>query len=288
MVSVAGAVATALAVALLVHYLLMNRKVRRERPAFSGAWLRDSSLDVTLAQFWLTSVGVGLGTYLVVIAITALPVVSLMPAVVVATLPKAYFARKRAQRLEEVQRAWPDGLRDLLSTVRSGASLPTAIEALASFGPLPLRTAFHGFEIYSRSLGVVPALEMIKSDLADPTSDRVIEVLILAYERGGAVVPEILSDLAEATTRDLWTLEEIRTEALEQKINSRVVFVLPWLVLVAMTARSGPFREFYSSSAGVLVAVIGGVMSLGGVVIATKLGSQPGEARVFVNTSGAK
>jgi tight adherence protein B len=129
---------------------------------------------------------------------------------------------------------------------------------------------------------------MIKADLADPTSDRVIEVLILAYERGGSVVPEILSDLAEATTRDLWTLEEIQTDALEQKINSRVVFVLPWLVLVALTARSGPFREFYASSAGVVVALIGAVMSLVGVVIASKLGRQPTETRVFVNPRGAE
>jgi tight adherence protein B len=187
-----------------------------------------------------------------------------------------------------VQRAWPDGLRDLLASVRSGSSLPTAIEDLASYGPVPLRDAFQGFLIYSRSLGVVPALEMVKSDLADPTSDRVIEVLILAYERGGAVVPEILSDLAEATTKDLWTLEEIRTDALEQKINSRIVFVLPWLVLVAMTTRSGAFREFYASSLGVAVAVIGGVMSLLGVVVASKLGSHSAEPRVFVSARGGE
>ena len=212
----------------------------RPKPKRAG-WLKESGLDITPGQFWLASLGAGFGTYAVVFALTSLPIVSLMPSVVVATLPKAYFSRKRAQRLDDVQRAWPDGLRDLLASVRSGASLPTAIEGLASFGPAPLQVAFQGFPVYSHSLGVVPALEMIKSDLADPTSDRVIEVLILAYERGGTVVPEILSDLADATTKDLWTLEEIRTDALEQKINSRIVFILPWLVLVAMTARAGPF-----------------------------------------------
>ncbi len=253
-----------------------------------ASWLKESGLDVTPGQFWLASLGAGLGTYAVVFALTSLPIVSLMPAVVVSTLPKAYFSRKRSQRLDDVQRAWPDGLRDLLASVRSGASLPTAIEGLASYGPVPLRDAFRGFPVYSHSLGVVPALEMIKSDLADPTSDRVIEVLILAYERGGAVVPEILSDLADATTKDLWTLEEIRTDALEQKINSRIVFILPWLVLVAMTARAGPFREFYASQIGVLVAVIGGVMSLVGVVVASKLGAQPAEPRVFVSARGGE
>jgi tight adherence protein B len=162
------------------------------------------------------------------------------------------------------------------------------IEDLASFGPAPLREAFQGFPVYSRSLGVVPALEMIKSDLADPTSDRVIEVLILAYDRGGAVVPEILSDLAETTTKDLWALEEIRTDALEQKINSRVVFVLPWLVLVAMTARSGAFREFYGTPLGVAVVMVGGLMSLVGVAMASRLASHVAEPRVFVKVRGAE
>jgi tight adherence protein B len=288
LVTLAAAVATSVAVALIVRWVVVGIRYRNRRRPSKAGWLKQSGLDVTPGQFWLASLGAGLGTYAVVYALTSLPVVSLMPSVVVATLPKAYFSRKRAQRLDDVQRAWPDGLRDLLASVRSGASLPTAIEGLASFGPVSLRDAFQGFSVYSHSLGVVPALEMIKSDLADPTSDRVIEVLILAYERGGMVVPEILSDLADATTKDLWTLEEIRTDALEQKINSRIVFILPWLVLVAMTARAGPFREFYSSPIGVLVAAIGGVMSVVGVVIASRLGAQPEEPRVFASAGGGE
>lgn len=288
MVTVIAAAATSVAVAFVARWVLTGVKDRSRPRTRKAVWLKESGVDVTPGQFWLASLGAGLGTYSVVFALTSLPIVSLMPSLVVATLPKAYFSRKRAQRRDDVQRAWPDGLRDLLASVRSGASLPTAIEGLASFGPAPLRVAFQGFPVYSHSLGVVPALEMVKSDLSDPTSDRVIEVLILAYERGGAVVPEILADLADATTKDLWTLEEIRTDALEQKINSRIVFVLPWLVLVAMTARAGPFREFYASPMGVFVAAVGGVMSVVGVVIATKLGAQPTEPRVFVSAWGGE
>lgn len=278
MVSVLASAATAAAMGL-VTYLLLARQ-HTKRGSRKGA-TTVPGLDVTPVQFWATVVAAGVITYLVVFALTGLVAVSLVPAVVVATMPKAYFARKRGQRLARVQESWPDGLRDLLSSVRSGASLPSAVENLALFGPEPLREAFQGFDVYSRSLGVVPALEMVKDDIADPTADRIIEVLILAYERGGSVVPEILEDLAEATTRDLWTLEQVRTEALEQKINSRVVFVLPWIVLVAMTARSGAFREFYSSPPGLLVVAIGGVMSLIGVAVASRLGARPGETRVF-------
>lgn len=284
MVIFLAAASTAAAAALVVRAIRSGYRRRQSSTRVEAPWQSQAGLDVTPTQFWLASIGAGLLTYILVYAVTSLPIVSAMPALVVATVPRAYFGRKRGRRLAEVQEAWPDGLRDLISSVRSGASLPSAIENLAAFGPAPLRSAFQGFTVYSRSLGVVPALEMVKSDLADPTSDRVIEVLILAYERGGAVVPEILSDLAEATTRDIWTLEQIRTEALEQKINARVVFVLPWFVLIAMTAKPGAFREFYSTSAGLTVAVIGGVMSLLGIVIASRLGSQPAEPRVF--TSG--
>jgi hypothetical protein len=54
---------------------------------------------------------------------------------------------------------------------------------------------------------------------------------------------------------------------------------------VAMTARSGAFRDFYSSPVGLLVVAIGGVMSLLGVAIASRLGSQPAEPRVFAGGS---
>jgi tight adherence protein B len=254
-----------------------RRAKTRRRPQ---GWM--VGLDVTPRQFWVASVGAGLATYLLVFAVTSLPLVSLMPSIVVASLPRAYFARQRALRLHAVQAAWPDGIRDVIAAIRSGASLPAAVESLATFGPPPLRDALQGFPVYARSLGFVAALEMVKSDLADPTSDRVIEVLILGYERGGNVIPVILADLAEAATRDIWTMEEIRSEALEQKINSRVVFVLPWLVLVAITARPGPFREFYSSPAGLVVVLIGAVLSLVGMVIAARMGKQPPEPRVFV------
>lgn len=273
-------VATALAVGGLSFLVLSARRsaARSATPRRVGP---VHGLDVTPVQFWLTVAVVAAATYISVYALTGLFVVSVVPALVVASLPKTYFIRKRASRLAAVQESWPDGLRDLLSSIRSGASLATAVENLAAFGPAPIRESFTGFGVYARSLGVVPALEMVKEDLADPTSDRVIEVLILAHERGGSVVPEILSDLAEATMRDLWAMDQVRTEALEQKINSRVVFVLPWLVLVAMTAQSDAFRAFYSTPVGIGVALAGGVMSLIGILIASRLGAQAAEPRVF-------
>ena len=279
MVRIAAPLFTAVAVGAIAAAVLETARRRPEgrRPRREFV----PGLDVTPMQFWSAVIAAGVLTFALIYGLTGLVVVSAVPAFVVAALPRAYFARKRAIRRAAVQEAWPDGLRDILTSIRSGASLARAVENMALFGPAPLRDAFQGFGIYARSLGVVPALEMIKDDLADPSSDRILEVLILAHERGGSAVPVILSDLAEAATRDVWTSEQVRTEALEQKINSRVVFVLPWMVLVAITARPGPFREFYATNAGIAVVAVGGVLSLLGLVIASKLGAQPDEPRVF-------
>ncbi len=256
---------------------------RRARPAVSAqqTWLIQAGVDLTPRQFWTTSVGAGALAFVVFVAVTGVPLVALMPALVVAVLPRAYFARRRLQRLAEVQQAWPDAIRDLVASIASGMSLPKAVEALTRSGPPAIREAFAAYPLLARTLGVVPALEVIKEELADPTSDRIIEVLILAYERGGAIVIRILQDLGEATTRDLWALEEIRTEALEQKINARAVFALPWFVLVALTARAGMFREFYQSPGGALVILIGAAMSLVGIAVVRRLSRDPDEPRVM-------
>ena len=199
---------------------------------------------------------------------SGIPIIATIPAIGVAMLPRAYFARHRGRRLSEVQESWPDGLRDLTASISSGMSLPRAVEVLAQKGPEPLRRAFGRYGLLARTIGVVPALETVKEELGDPTSDRVIEV-------------EILTDLAEATTRDLWTLEDIRTAAIEQKINSRVVFVLPWFVLIALTAMTPAYREFYASAAGFVVVLLGAVLSGFGILFVSLLSKEPQETRVL-------
>jgi tight adherence protein B len=265
--------------------VLPERKVRqprvRRRDANARVWLQQAGVGVTPQQFAFASIGAGLIALLVLTSLTGSVFVALVPAVTVALLPRAYFGHRRATRMRAVLAAWPDGLRDLLASISAGRSLTQAVNALATGGPPTLRDAFARFPEMSRVLGTGPALEVVKEELADPTSDRVLEVLILAHERGGGIVRQILEDLVDATTKDLKLLDELETEGLEMRINARAVVVLPWLVLVALTARPGAFREFYRSGAGATTLLLAAGLSTIGVVVLGRLGRQPAEARVF-------
>lgn len=273
-VTVAGALA-------LAFGLMPQRSRPVGSPDRRRQWLAQAGVLATPAQFWVTSLVAAAITLVAVSFITGSWVVGVVPAVLMGMLPRLYFGAERRKRLAEVRLAWPDGLRDLVASISAGRSLSRAIEDLAVAGPLPLREAFAAYPFLSRSLGVVPALETIRDEMADPTTDRVIEVMIVAHQRGGSIVPEILRDLAEATARDTWAAEEIDTAALEHKINARAVFVLPWLVLIAMTARAGPFRDFYGTRAGLIVIIVGGILSLTGSFVVSRLGRMPDEPRVL-------
>jgi tight adherence protein B len=256
---------------------------RRARPAASTqrVWLQQAGVGLSPARFWLGSAGAGVFALLALVTITGSCFVALVPAVAVALMPRTFFARRRRTRLRAVQQVWPDGLRDLVASIASGRSLTQAVNELAAHGPAPLRDAFARFPDLARTLGTGSALAVVQEQLADPTSDRVIEVLLVAHNRGGAVVRSILEDLVDATTRDLKLLDELETEGLETRINARVVVLLPWLVLVALTARPGPFRAFYRSPGGAVTLALAGVLTLVGVVVLGRLGREQSEPRVF-------
>ena len=286
--SILAACAVGLSCALLAGSLMgtlpnlrFPSKMFAPRRAHNRLWLQQAGAGLTPTRFWAGSAAAGLFALIVLVALTGSIFVALVPSVAVALFPRGYFARRRRLRMREVQTAWPDGLRDVVASISAGRSLTQAVNSLAATGPLALREAFVRFPELARVLGTGPALELVKEELADPTSDRVLEVLLLAHERGGPIVRSILEDLVDATTRDLKLLDALETEGLEMRINARAVVVLPWFVLVALTARPGPFRDFYRSSGGFATLVVAACLTAVGMFLLGRLGRDEDEERVF-------
>jgi tight adherence protein B len=284
--SLAVGVVTYLAAGLLTGYTqALGRRAHGRRRARAGrqAWLLQAGTELSAGQFVGGSLAAAAAAFVLVALVTGDPIVAVVPAAAVGFLPRAWFGYRRVKRLAELQQAWPDGLRHVIGAIQSGMSLNQSIASLASSGPEPLRLAFDRFALRARMLGVPAALELIKEQLADPTSDRVIEVLLLAHERGGRIVTAVLQDLADATAKDLKTAEEIASDRLEPKINGWAVFALPWVVLVALCATPGPIRRFYATPAGAVVIAVAAAMSIAGLLIVRRLSRDPAEERVFVD-----
>lgn len=244
-------------------------------------WLRQAGLDVTPSQYGFGVFLLGAAAFAVTTAITTTPSVAIAPALAAAGIPHMYFGKRRNKNLTGTAKAWPDAIRELVASLDSNASLHGALVELASNGPEDLRPAFERFPLHAAAAGTVPALEAVRERLGDPTSDRVIEVLILAHERGGGIVTDILRDLAISTTDDVQLQEDIHTAQLEQKINGRAVFVIPWLLLILLVLTNDNFRSFYASGWGYFVVIVGAILSVVGMVLLNYLSRERPEPRVF-------
>ncbi len=278
-----GGVSVYLAMALFLGVAPHLQSTGAVRPQVSKRqlWLVQAGSELTPRQFWSGSVAVGVAAFLLLWLVTQSVVIALVPALVVGLGPRAYFTRERRRRIAEIQQAWPDGIRDVLAHVSSGATLARAVEGLATEGPEALRSAFSRFPLQARMFGVVPALEIVKEELADPTSDKVLEIFILAHEYGGDLVQDVLRDLVAAITDDLRTIEEIQTAGLEQRIEGLLVVLVPWGVLVFLATVPPDYRAFYRTGAGQLVVVIGAVWSAVGVIVMRLMSRDRGESRVL-------
>ncbi|MFZ4583831.1 MAG: type II secretion system F family protein [Acidimicrobiia bacterium] len=285
-----AALAAGIFVYLLLGYItgyvpksFFTAKPRRAKQVrVSGqAWLHQAGISASPLQFWGSAIGAGAVTFVLVAALSRTWVVALVPAIAVGFLPRVYYGWKRTKANAAKTEAWPDALRSLVSGISASQSLHTALKSLATGGPIPLRPVFARYAALASTLDQRAALEAIKEELSDPLSDRVIEVLIVASEAGPAVVLDILRDLAEASTKDLQLLERLRTAQSEQQLNARAVFVLPFVLLILMTATNSDFRAFYGTPLGILLVLVGTLMLVGGMAFIRRLSRIPAEPRVF-------
>lgn len=260
------------------HGPSLRRPAGRRSPA---AWLRQAGVTVTPLQFAATSIGVGLlAGVLVWTASGALPLAGAVGAGT-ATLPRSWFMRQRDQRVRERLVHWPEVLRDVVADLETPMSLHQALVKLGTSGPKPFRPLWARYGQLAAATDQRTALLALKVELADPVSDRTIEILVAAGQQGSAAAIDILRRLAEDTTKDLRLLEAIETAQLEQRIEANAAVVMPFAALVVLCASAVPFREFYSSADGGRIIVIGALMCLVGRAIIRRLGALPDEGRVM-------
>lgn len=254
---------------------------RRRRDPRMRLWLQQADVTATPQQFVAVSVALGVVTFVLLRVVLGTWPVALVPSMFAAATPYLFYAQRRRARLRELVVAWPDGLRDIAANLRVTNNLHRSLLMLAQTGPAPLRAAFTGYRANAEALGQAAALELIRAQLADATSDRVLEVLVLAVEEGIERLSELLTRLATDVAADVRLAEELKTSRAEPVLNARVVAAGPWLLLAYLTLQDGPYRQFYRSGAGVAVIVVGLVLTAVGLLWTQRLARDTEEPRVL-------
>lgn len=236
---------------------------------------------VTPRQLIGTSAGLGVVVFMVASATSrALPIAAAF-AVFATMAPLSLVRHRQRKRRGELRDLWPEAVDNLASAVRAGLSLAEALTQLGMRGPQQLRRPFQQFGEDYRATGRFSAsLDRLKQRLADPTGDRIVEVLRLARDVGGTDLGRLLRTLSAFLREDARTRAELETRQGWAVNGARVAVAAPWLLLGALSLNSEAVRA-YNSAAGVAVLMVGGGVSVLAYRLMVRIGRLPAEERVL-------
>jgi tight adherence protein B len=184
--------------------------------------------------------------------------------------------RRRASRT-----VWPDVVDHLVSAVRSGLALPDSVSSLARVGPAATRAAFAEFERDYRATGsFARCIDRLKSSLADPVADRILETLRMAREVGGTELTVVLRGLASNLREEAAIRNEVEARQSWVVNAARLGVAAPWIVLVLLSTRPEAAKA-YNTSSGTAVIVCGLILSVIAYRVMIALGRLPEEQRWF-------
>jgi tight adherence protein B len=213
-----------------------------------------------------------------VLGVRAITVVAGLGWLVLPTLIVLWRARAR-RRLNRA--VWPDVVDHLVSAVRSGLALPDAVSSLAQAGPVATRTAFAEFEREYRATGNFGySVDRLKTSLADPFADRLLETLRMAREVGGSDLTVVLRSLSSWLRQEAAVRAEVEAKQSWVVNAARLGVAAPWIVLVLISSRPEA-AQAYNTAAGTVVILGGLTVSVLAYRVMLALGRLPEERRWF-------
>ncbi|HEU5222092.1 MAG TPA: type II secretion system F family protein [Candidatus Lumbricidophila sp.] len=259
------------------------------RTAQQPALLAKARDELTLAGYPSVSLGVAaavavlIGAFagFITYAAIGLPVLAVIAAAVGAgVLPFVVHGRATVRR-DQNRAVWPDVVDHLVASVRAGMALPESVASLAEFGPPATRSAFAQFEVeYRRNGNFGASLDALKSRLADPNADRLLETLRMAREVGGTDLPQVLRGLASYLRDDQAVRGEVRARQSWVRNAARLGVIAPWALLLVLSTKRETVVAF-STPAGTSLIVVGFVLTLVAYRVMIAIGRLPGERRWF-------
>lgn len=202
-------------------------------------------------------------------------VAALLGLAIVPMIVNARAARRRAAN----RAIWPDVVDHLVASVRAGMSLPDSVGALAELGPAATRSAFAEFDAdFRRGGNFGQSIDRLKTSLADPTADRILETLRMAREVGGTDVTAVLRGLSGYLREDAALRSEVVARQSWIRNAARLGVAAPWLLLVVLAARQETLVA-YDSAAGSVLIVVGVIVTLVAYRAMIALGRLPEERR---------
>lgn len=199
---------------------------------------------------------------LFVLVVTGRLVFALAAAIVVFFVPTFLYRRYRRARLEKLEGQLPDALNIMVSSARSGRSLPQALTAVAEkmSGPIQQEFSVMSREYRDGGMNLEGVLERAKSRVSVESFRMVCSALIINSHRGGDVL-HILESMSESI-RELQKLKKkLKTETAEVRAQEKIILIMtPAFGLLICAFDADIPRLLFGTVPGNILLVIVGLL----------------------------
>lgn len=235
----------------------------------------------SLSAVVLVSIIVGLVGGAVVFALIPITAVAIAAALALAATPWVVISFRARSRSAAARSLWPDVVDQLVSSVRSGQSLPDAIAGLSTTGPELAREPFAQFaREYEATGNFGLCITELKDRIADPVADRIIETLRMSREVGGTELTTVLRNLAAWLRQESAIRSEVEARQSWVVNAARLGVAAPWVVLLLLSSRPEAVAA-YNTPAGTSLIVGGLVVSVFAYRVMISIGRIRQEQRWF-------
>jgi len=269
---------------VLVLAALLGRGERESRKSAPGrleTLLAQAGLRLAPSTLIAVSVLVGLATAALTWALLPILAIAAALGAVAAAVPTMSIVVRARARRRATRVLWPDVVDQLVSSIRSGQSLPDSLAGLALTGPVDARGPFaHFAETYRASADLGACLTDLKERLADPTADRIVETIRMSREVGGSELTTVLRNLSSYLRQEAALRSEVEGRQSWVVNAARLGVAAPWVVLLLLASRPEAMAA-YNTTAGAVLILVGLGVSVLAYRVMLAIGRIPEERRWF-------
>ncbi len=166
------------------------------------------------------------------------------------------------RRLAKLSELCPQVTLAFATGYQSGLSLANSATDLAEYGPERLRSVFRDLaDGLDSNLTSFEALMIAKKKISEPNFDRLFEAVIVIEKFGAAGAAAELQNLANQLRNDLKIRHELAAKQSWVTGSAKSALLAPWVVVVMLSARPEA-KEFYVSDTGLILLLLGALVSL--------------------------
>ncbi len=200
-----------------------------------------------------------------------------------AVMPGRSTAARRRWRTAQSRQAWPGLLAEIrIGVAHRNQSIPAALFAAGTGAPADMR---HAFEEAARawvlSTDFESSLRLLKTSLADPTTDAICETLLAAHQIGGVRLETRLRGLAEAAHAEAAARSDARAKQAGARFARGFVALVPgFMAMIGLSIGRG--REAYQAPDGQWLVAFSVLAVIGCWLWAGRIMAIPQRKRVFL------